>query len=75
MNLDQATNENLEYIIDELAKELQMLNAAILKPEDYSLDSYHDIKDIYDMVKTKDQVSVAEMNAIIDELKSYRKTS
>ncbi|GEN44886.1 DUF1128 domain-containing protein [Alkalibacillus haloalkaliphilus] len=73
MNLNEPTYENLEYIIEELAKQLQVLNASILKPEDYDLDHYHDIKDIYDMLSAQGQVSVAEINAIITELKKYRK--
>ncbi|MET3682105.1 uncharacterized protein YfkK (UPF0435 family) [Alkalibacillus flavidus] len=73
MNLNEATEDNLHYIIEDLASELQVLNAALLKPGDYDLDHYHDIKDIYDMVKAQGQVSVAEINAIITELSKYRK--
>ncbi|WP_188205776.1 DUF1128 domain-containing protein [Alkalibacillus aidingensis] len=73
MNLNEATAENLEYIIDELAKKLQVMNSSLLNPEDYDLEHYHEIKDIYDMLTMQGQVSVAEINAIIDELKKYRK--
>ncbi|GEL75907.1 DUF1128 domain-containing protein [Tenuibacillus multivorans] len=72
MNLNEATEENLKYIIDEMSKQLQVLNPTILDPEKFHLDNYHNIKQLYDMVQGKDQISVPEIHAIIDELKKYR---
>ncbi|RPF56024.1 DUF1128 domain-containing protein [Aquisalibacillus elongatus] len=73
MNLNEATEENLKYIIEEISKQLQMLNPSIMDSDNYDLDNYHELKQIYDMVKQKDQISVPEIHAIIDELKKYRK--
>ncbi|PKR79371.1 DUF1128 domain-containing protein [Halalkalibacillus sediminis] len=73
MNLNEPTEENLSYIINELSKDLQVLNPSIMDPDNFSLEDYQDIKDLYDMVKSKDQISVPEINAILVELKKYRK--
>ncbi|SEP56349.1 DUF1128 domain-containing protein [Piscibacillus halophilus] len=73
MNLNEANEDNLKYIIDDLSKKLQVLNPTIMDPDNFSLKDYHEIKQLYDMVKSKDQISVPEIHAIIDELKKLRK--
>ncbi|MFD2638244.1 DUF1128 domain-containing protein [Piscibacillus salipiscarius] len=72
MNLNEATEENLKYIIEDLSKKLQVLNPTIMDSDNFSLKDYDEIKQLYDMVKSKDQVSVPEIHAIIDELKRLR---
>jgi len=73
MNLNEATFENLKYMIEDLTKYLHVLNPTVMKPEHYDLAYYDDIKDLYEMVKSKDNISVSEIHAIIDELKRFRK--
>ncbi|WP_277673397.1 DUF1128 domain-containing protein [Piscibacillus halophilus] len=73
MNLNEANEDNLKYIIDDLSKKLQVLNPTIMDPDNFSLKDYNEIKQLYDMVKSKDQISVPEIHAIIDELKKLRK--
>lgn len=58
MNLNEPTEENLEFIINDLAEELQIINRSVVKPDNFDLSNYQDIKDLYDMVKAKGQVSV-----------------
>lgn len=72
MNLNEATKENMKYLIESLTKDLQVLNPTIMKPENFDLKNYDEIKDLYEMVKSKSQVSVSEIHAIIDELKRLR---
>ncbi|WP_174495550.1 DUF1128 domain-containing protein [Salirhabdus euzebyi] len=72
MNLNEATEQNLSFVIHELAEQLQVINRSILDPKDFSLKDYDDLKSIYEMVKAKGRVSVAEIHAIIDELSKYR---
>ncbi|QDP40147.1 DUF1128 domain-containing protein [Radiobacillus deserti] len=73
MNLNEATEENLKYIIDEMAKKLQVVNRSIMDPDDYKLESYDQLKELYDMVEQKGNLSVSEIQAFIDELASHRK--
>lgn len=73
MNLNEASEANLKYIIEQLTKQLQVLNPSVMKAEHYDLKNYDEIKDLYEMVLNKNQVSVSEIHAIIDELKRLRK--
>ncbi|MBO8155269.1 MAG: DUF1128 domain-containing protein [Bacillaceae bacterium] len=73
MNLQEATEKNLAFMIEQMAERLQMINRSLLNPDDFNLESYQDIKDIYDMIHSRPNLSVSEINAIIDELSKYRK--
>ncbi|MCP8616552.1 DUF1128 domain-containing protein [Salirhabdus salicampi] len=73
MSLQEATAENLKFIIDDLAERLQVINRSILDPDHYDMDHYDEIKSLYDMVVSRGQISVSEIHAIIEELKKYRK--
>jgi len=71
--MEQATEENMKIILDELADDLNVVNRTILDPEDYDLDKYADLKMMYDHVKSKDSLSPSETQAFITELSSMRK--
>ncbi|GLO65963.1 MULTISPECIES: DUF1128 domain-containing protein [Oceanobacillus] len=73
MNLDQPSTENMKYILDTLSEELQIVNRSIMEVEDYNLDKYEDLKMMYEMVKSKGQLSAFEKQAFIQELSSIRK--
>ena len=66
MNLTEATDTNLRYILKELAAHLQVVNHSIMDPEDYDLDKYDDLKMLYDIVKHKGQLSVSETQAFAE---------
>ncbi|WP_010530630.1 DUF1128 domain-containing protein [Lentibacillus jeotgali] len=74
MNLENATQENLKFMLDELAEQLSVVNREVMQPEDYDLDKFDDIKFMYDMVKQRGQLSPSETQAFIDELRSVRKS-
>lgn len=44
MNLNEPTEENLEFIINDLAEELQIINRSVVKPDNFDLSNYQDIK-------------------------------
>lgn len=73
MNLDQPNTKNMKYILDTLSEELQIVNRSIMEVEDYNLDKYEDLKMMYEMVKSKGQLSAFEKQAFIQELSSIRK--
>ncbi|GGM21163.1 hypothetical protein GCM10011351_03780 [Paraliobacillus quinghaiensis] len=73
MNLTEATDTNLKYILKEIAAHLQVVNSSIMDPEDYDLDKYDDLKMLYDIVKDKGQLSVSETQAFVQELAEIRK--
>lgn len=73
MNLEEKSEENLAYIIEEMGKMLQVVNDSIMDPKDYDIDSYHELKSLYDLLKQKGKLTVPETNAFIEELSKYRK--
>lgn len=73
MNLNEATNENLTYILKEIASQLRVANESIMDPDDYNLEKYDDLKALYDVLIQKGQLSVSETQAFIQELSSIRK--
>ncbi|MCT2534492.1 DUF1128 domain-containing protein [Aquibacillus koreensis] len=72
MSLNEPTQENLEVIINEMATMLQVVNRSIMDPEDYDIEKYDELKSLYDMLKQKGQLSVAETQAFVQELADKR---
>ncbi|WP_186577500.1 DUF1128 domain-containing protein [Aquibacillus kalidii] len=72
MNLNEPSKENLAFIINEMASLLQVVNRSILDPEDYNIEKYEELKSLYDLLKQKGQLSVAEIQAFVQELAAYR---
>jgi len=44
MNLNQPTEENLKYILEQLSKKLDVANQIVLDPKGYDLAKYEDLK-------------------------------
>lgn len=74
MNLSVKNQENVEKMIEIIQDKLQMVNRAVLQPSDIDLQFYDDLVDVYEMIIKKDSFSVSEINAIIDELRTFRKS-
>ncbi|SET83758.1 Uncharacterized protein YfkK, UPF0435 family [Salinibacillus kushneri] len=72
MSLKEASEQNLSYIIEELMNDLQVINRSVLDPKYFDVKDYHDIKSVYEMVKSKNQLSLPELQAIIEELRKFR---
>ncbi|GAE91663.1 hypothetical protein JCM21714_616 [Gracilibacillus boraciitolerans JCM 21714] len=73
MNLEEKSEQNLEYIIYNMGKMLQVVNDSIMNPKDYDLNNYEELKALYDLLKQKGKLTVAEIQAFIAELRQYRK--
>jgi len=73
MQLEQPSKENMEYMLQELAEKLQVVNRSIMDAEDYNLEKYEDLKWMYDMVISKGRLSASETQAFINELAAIRK--
>lgn len=73
MDLSQPSKDNVQFMMEEIAKKLRMATIAAMKPDSFATDQYEDIKDIYDMVQSKDRFSINEMEAIVSELGRLRK--
>src|SRR5699024_2699840 len=75
MNLNEPTEENLTFILEELSKKLKVANKSLLDPEDYDLDKYSDLKMMYDVLHNKETLSPSETDAFVKELSATRKYS
>ncbi|MGP4059796.1 DUF1128 domain-containing protein [Halobacillus litoralis] len=73
MSLEEANQENLEIIINDMAEKLQVVNRSLMDPEDYDLNKYEEIKSLHDIIEMKGQLSVSEIQAFVQELGHYRK--
>ncbi|KAB8138707.1 DUF1128 family protein [Gracilibacillus oryzae] len=73
MTSEKKTRESFNQMIDEMGIMLQVVNSSIMDPKDYDYEKYDEVEELYDLLKQKGRLTVAETNAFIDELKKYRK--
>jgi uncharacterized protein YfkK (UPF0435 family) len=74
-DLREATRDNLRVVLEGIKSRLNMVNADVMRPEDFDLASYDDLLYLYQMVQKKNTISINEMTAIVEELGSMRKKS
>ncbi|TCS95950.1 DUF1128 domain-containing protein [Hazenella coriacea] len=74
MNLENVSQENLIFIVNEIKSNLKVVNAAIFNHEDFHLSQYEELLEIYFLVKKKKgQLSMYEVEGVLEELGSLRK--
>ena len=73
MNLNQPSQENVEYMIEQIKDKLRMVNVDAMKSEHFDDSQYEDLLDLYNMVMKRDSFSPSEMQAIASELGTLRK--
>ncbi|KKO53028.1 DUF1128 domain-containing protein [Paenibacillus sp. DMB20] len=72
MDLNDKTQENLEYMIEQIKLKLRMASAAAMQASAFSKEQYDDIRDLYEMVMSKNTMSISEVEAIASELGRLR---
>ncbi|MFC5704374.1 DUF1128 domain-containing protein [Cohnella faecalis] len=72
MDLSNPTQANVEYMIEAIKTKLRMATGAAMQASSFSIGKYEDIKDIYDMIDSKDRFSISEVEAIVSELGKLR---
>lgn len=73
MDLSKQSPENVDFMIEEIKMKLRMVNVDAMKAEHFNTSEYEDLREIYEMVKNRDNFSPNEMQAIASELGSLRK--
>ncbi|ALS74657.1 MULTISPECIES: DUF1128 domain-containing protein [Planococcus] len=73
MDLSKQSPENVDFMIEEIKTKLRMVNVDAMKAEHFNTSEYEDLREIYEMVKNRDNFSPNEMQAIASELGSLRK--
>jgi len=73
MDLTQATAENMEYMIEAIKTKLRMASGAAMQASAFPLEKYEDLQDLYEMVMSKEHLSISEVEAVASELGKLRK--
>lgn len=73
MNLSEANQTNLAYLLEKIGQKLDVANTSLLDPEDYNINKYQQLKWLYDYVVDKSVISISEKEAFIEELAVIRK--
>ncbi|ANE45145.1 hypothetical protein SY83_00965 [Paenibacillus swuensis] len=73
MDLSHASITNIAYMLDEIKGKLKMASAAAIKPEHFDENQYEDIKDIYEIINSKANFSISEIEQLVSELGKLRK--
>ena len=71
-NLQEASVENMVFMLDEIKTKLKMATAAAMQSSSFNLNNYEDIKDIYEVVTSKSNFSISEVEALVSELGKLR---
>ncbi|MBO0993445.1 DUF1128 domain-containing protein [Bacillus sp. SD088] len=73
MDLSQNTPENIEYMVNQIATKIKMVNASAIQYTDMGMATFEELRDIYEMVLRKNNFSPGEMQALAEELGRLRK--
>ncbi|MFC0214446.1 DUF1128 domain-containing protein [Paenibacillus chartarius] len=73
MDLNVWSEENVEFMFEEIKKKLRMATGGSIKGTNFDPALYEDLKDLYDMVASKSTFSISEIDAITSELGKLRK--
>ncbi len=71
-NLQLQTQENVEFMIEVIKTKLKMASAAAMQASNFDLSKYEDIKDLYEVVASKEKFSISEVEALVSELGKLR---
>lgn len=74
MNLQEATPENLAYLVQAIKERLNVVNSAIFTAEDFDLQHYPELYELYQMVHKKERLSLLEVEGLLEELGALRKS-
>ncbi|WP_379349379.1 MULTISPECIES: DUF1128 domain-containing protein [Paenibacillus] len=72
VDLTQPTQENVEYMIEAIKTKLKMATAAAMQASSFSVERYEDIQELYDIVVSKQNFSISEIEALVSELGKLR---
>ncbi|MDF2923256.1 MAG: hypothetical protein K0R57_2170 [Paenibacillaceae bacterium] len=74
MDLSRNSEESIAYMIDAIKTKLRVASGAAIRADFVNPDLFEDLKDIYELVASKERFSVSEIDAIVSELGKLRKS-
>ncbi|WP_336789426.1 DUF1128 domain-containing protein [Paenibacillus sp. MMO-177] len=72
VNLEEQTQQNVEFMIETIKTKLRMATAAAMQASHFNVNQYEDIRDLYEVVASKDKFSISEVEALVSELGKLR---
>ncbi|MFK4303606.1 MULTISPECIES: DUF1128 domain-containing protein [unclassified Paenibacillus] len=75
MDLSVPSHANIEHMIEGIKTKLRMASGAAMQSSAFSLEQYEDLRDVYEMVISKPNLSISEVEAIVSELGRLRNPS
>lgn len=69
----EQSQQQVEMMIEAIKDRLKMATAQAMQASAFSVEQYEDIKDIYELVMSKSNYSISEMEAIVSELGKLRR--
>ncbi|NIK72038.1 uncharacterized protein YfkK (UPF0435 family) [Paenibacillus sp. BK720] len=72
VNLEEQTQQNVEFMIEAIKTKLRMATAAAMQASHFSIDQYEDIRELYEVVASKEKFSISEVEALVSELGKLR---
>lgn len=73
MDLSNNTPDNISFMLEEIKSKLKMASAAAMKAEHLDDQYYEDLRDLYDVVNSKQKFSISEIEQLVSELGKLRK--
>jgi uncharacterized protein YfkK (UPF0435 family) len=73
LDLNTWSEANVEFMFEGITRKLRMATGGSIKAANVKVEMYEDLKDLYDMVTSKDRFSISEIDAITTELGKIRK--
>jgi uncharacterized protein YfkK (UPF0435 family) len=73
VELGKWSEENVEYMYEQITRKLRMATGGSIKAGSIKQEVYEDLKDLYDIVMSKNSFSISEIDAITTELGNLRK--
>nr|WP_114571108.1 DUF1128 family protein [Exiguobacterium flavidum] len=62
----------IEQMIEAILDKLNIINKGVIKAEQFDGSKSEDLEEIYSFVMMRDSLTLAEVDAIIDELKALK---
>jgi uncharacterized protein YfkK (UPF0435 family) len=72
MDLSIYASAHVDYMFEEITKKLRMATGGSFKGMQIKEADYDDLKDLYELVISKDKFSILEIDAITTELGRFR---
>jgi uncharacterized protein YfkK (UPF0435 family) len=71
--MSALSEKDIVTLVSEIKDQLNVVNAALIQPDDYKHASYEDIVELYEYVQKKQgKLTLMEIEGVLEELRSLR---